>query len=311
MPQRRNRAPASHIQRSSTAASADRNVILHQVSRSVRGSSPSTSILLVSEAKNRIQRGALARSFSPIESEDASLLHTQIDTVKNCSSPKAVQARTSDAVISSAPFFSETFADRPVPGSIQKFSAAVEAESLNSGGDPGPFVGKKFLAFPFAATDCRRHIDEHAEASPHFDEPLVNQLLIAWNREWIGHDAHCHVAPGRRPDHFSLSTPSVSSRPPRSGFSGKSADCRSLTVHDAPDGSRRAGSAFLSCKIIREHVSPRHRNDGQYHPRELRVISSSVNPPTCRADDGYATRVLTLDLLVKYPARWAASSPDG
>src|ERR1700722_18465391 len=72
--------------------------------------------LVRDEAKNRIQRGALARSIRSDESEDAAFFHTQIDTVKSYGFAEGlVQAACFDQCHFFGSFFSETFDDRPFP----------------------------------------------------------------------------------------------------------------------------------------------------------------------------------------------------
>src|SRR6266436_8378244 len=70
-------------------------------------------------------------------------------------------------------------------GPVEQFFR-FEAEPLNGCGDPGPFFGEKFLAFALQQQIARTSINEKAEASPGLNEPLVRELLIAFeNREWI------------------------------------------------------------------------------------------------------------------------------
>ena len=57
---------------------------------------------------------------------------------------------------------------------------------MNGCMDSGPFFREKFLPFALQQQTACAGIDEHAEATSGFDQPLVHQLLIALqNRERI------------------------------------------------------------------------------------------------------------------------------
>src|ERR1700674_3885732 len=74
---------------------------------------------------------------------------------------------------------------RPAARSVQEFWR-FQAEPLNGCVDAGPFFSKKLLPFALQQQSARAGIDEHAEAASAFDQPLVDQLLIALqNRERI------------------------------------------------------------------------------------------------------------------------------
>jgi hypothetical protein len=53
-----------------------------------------------------------------------------------------------------------------------------DAESLNGGGDCGPSVGKKLLAFGFEQQIARARFDKHAQTSPGLDQLFADQLLV-------------------------------------------------------------------------------------------------------------------------------------
>src|ERR1700675_2010965 len=67
---------------------------------------------------------------------------------------------------------------RPAGRSVQKF-LRFQAEPLNGCVDPRPFFSKKLLPFALQQQTARAGIDEHAEAASAFDQPFVDQLLIA------------------------------------------------------------------------------------------------------------------------------------
>src|SRR5712664_705626 len=74
---------------------------------------------------------------------------------------------------------------RPAVCAVQEFFR-LQPEPLNRCVDPGPFFAKKLLPFALQQQTACPRIDEHAEATSGFDQPLVHQLLIALqNREWI------------------------------------------------------------------------------------------------------------------------------
>src|SRR6202521_2422109 len=74
---------------------------------------------------------------------------------------------------------------RPAGRSVQEFFRP-EAEPLNGCVDPGPFFSKKLLPFALQQQTACAGIDEHAKAASAFDQPFVDQLLIAFqNRERI------------------------------------------------------------------------------------------------------------------------------
>src|SRR5438552_3897611 len=61
-----------------------------------------------------------------------------------------------------------------------------QAEPLDGCVDPGPFFGKKLLAFALQQQIVRARFDEHAETSLRLDQLLFDQLLIALhNRDRI------------------------------------------------------------------------------------------------------------------------------
>jgi len=65
--------------------------------------------------------------------------------------------------------------------------------------DPGPFFGKKLLAFALQQQIARTRIDEHAQTSLALDKVLVDQLLIALqNRERIDPIFGRDIAHGRQ-----------------------------------------------------------------------------------------------------------------
>ena len=53
-----------------------------------------------------------------------------------------------------------------------------ETEALNGRVDPGPLLGKKFLAFALQEQIAGAGIDEHAAASLAFDKLFVDELLV-------------------------------------------------------------------------------------------------------------------------------------
>src|SRR6185437_15633782 len=68
---------------------------------------------------------------------------------------------------------------------VQKFFC-LQAEPLNIGVNARPFVGKKFLALALQQQITRAGIDEHAQATPRFNQAIIHQLLIAFkDRERI------------------------------------------------------------------------------------------------------------------------------
>src|SRR5882672_11279789 len=64
---------------------------------------------------------------------------------------------------------------RPAGRSVQEFFR-FQAEPLNGCVDPGPFFSKKLLPFALQQQSACAGIDEHAEATSGFDQPLVHQL---------------------------------------------------------------------------------------------------------------------------------------
>src|SRR5713226_9803478 len=67
---------------------------------------------------------------------------------------------------------------RPAGRSVQEFFR-LQAEPLNGCVDSGPLFAKKLLPFALQQQTACAGIDEHAEATSGFDQPLVHQLLIA------------------------------------------------------------------------------------------------------------------------------------
>src|SRR6267142_6094819 len=67
---------------------------------------------------------------------------------------------------------------RPGVTAVQQFFR-LQAEPLNGGVNPGPFFAKKLLPFALQQQTACAGVDEHAEATSGFDQPLVHQLLIA------------------------------------------------------------------------------------------------------------------------------------
>src|ERR1700675_1712400 len=62
----------------------------------------------------------------------------------------------------------------------------LQAEPQNGCVDPRPFLAKKLLPFALQQQTACAGVDEHAEAASAFDQPFVDQLLIAFqNRERI------------------------------------------------------------------------------------------------------------------------------
>src|SRR5207237_10822328 len=61
---------------------------------------------------------------------------------------------------------------------VQKF-LCLQAEPLNSCRDSGHFIAQKFPTLPLQQQASRAGVDEHAAASPAFDQAFVHQLLIA------------------------------------------------------------------------------------------------------------------------------------
>jgi len=66
-------------------------------------------------------------------------------------------------------------------GGLQQFFRC-QAEPLNGCGDPGPFFGKKLLAFALEQKIPRAGSDEHAETALLLDQLLVDQLLIGFQK---------------------------------------------------------------------------------------------------------------------------------
>src|ERR1700674_6062826 len=74
---------------------------------------------------------------------------------------------------------------RPAARSVQEFFC-FQAEPLNGCVDAGPLFSKKLLPFALQQQSACAGIDEHAKAASAFDQPFVDQLLIAFqNRERI------------------------------------------------------------------------------------------------------------------------------
>src|SRR5712671_560124 len=67
---------------------------------------------------------------------------------------------------------------RRVGCAVQEFFR-LEAEPLNGFVDPGPVFVKKLLPFTLQQQLARAGVDEHAQAAPGLDKPIVHQLLIA------------------------------------------------------------------------------------------------------------------------------------
>src|SRR5450756_1390979 len=61
---------------------------------------------------------------------------------------------------------------------VQQFFR-FQSEPLNRFVNPWPFFCEKLLAFALQQQTTRAGIDEHSEASPALNQPLVHQLLIA------------------------------------------------------------------------------------------------------------------------------------
>src|SRR6266436_8280391 len=62
---------------------------------------------------------------------------------------------------------------RPVGSAVHQFFR-LQAEPLDGRADPRPFFAKKLLPFALQQQIARTGIDEHAEASLGFDQPLVD-----------------------------------------------------------------------------------------------------------------------------------------
>src|SRR6202049_391522 len=87
---------------------------------------------------------------------------------------------------------------RPAGRSVQEFFR-LQAEPLNGCVDAGPLFSKKLLPFALQQQTARAGIDEHAEAASAFDQPFVDQLLIAFqNRERIDPVFGRDIAHGRQ-----------------------------------------------------------------------------------------------------------------
>src|ERR1700686_3665757 len=87
---------------------------------------------------------------------------------------------------------------RPAGRSVQKF-LRFQAEPLNGCVDAGPLFSKKLLPFALQQQSACAGIDEHAEAASAFDQPFVDQLLIAFqNRERINPIFGRDIAHGRQ-----------------------------------------------------------------------------------------------------------------
>src|SRR5260370_914656 len=67
---------------------------------------------------------------------------------------------------------------RPAGRSVQEFFR-FQAEPLNGCVDPRPFFAKKLQPFALQQQTACAGVDEHAEAASAFDQPFVDQLLIA------------------------------------------------------------------------------------------------------------------------------------
>src|ERR1700687_239548 len=87
---------------------------------------------------------------------------------------------------------------RPAGRSVQEFFR-LQAEPLNGCVDPGPFFAKKLLPLALQQQTACAGIDEYAEAASAFDQPFVDQLLIALqNRERIDPIFGRDIAHGRQ-----------------------------------------------------------------------------------------------------------------
>src|SRR5690348_10167925 len=64
-----------------------------------------------------------------------------------------------------------------VIGAVEQFFG-FQPEPLNRGGDPRPLFAQEFLPLAFEQQLARAGVDEHAQASPAFHQPLVHQLLV-------------------------------------------------------------------------------------------------------------------------------------
>src|SRR6202521_2021840 len=74
---------------------------------------------------------------------------------------------------------------RPAVRPVQEFFR-LQAEPQNDCVDPRPLFAKKLLPFALQQQTACAGVDEHAEAASAFDQPFVDQLLIAFqNRERI------------------------------------------------------------------------------------------------------------------------------
>src|SRR6266498_2719587 len=112
--------------------------------------------------------------------------------------PKALRSPRASMHAMASAFLLFCFRLRSPACAVQQFFR-FQSEPLNVFVNPGPFFGEKFLAFALQQQTLCTGIDKHPEASPALNQPLVHQLLIAFqNCKWIDPILGRDIAHGRQ-----------------------------------------------------------------------------------------------------------------